>query len=138
MLALPLQQQALKALRLMKLPKLIVADECVEYEIILQLRQNNISVLSIMESHSGIKDIQVLSIAVEKKAFLLTEDKDFGELVFRLQLEHEGILLVRFPNNYDPDVKAEKVVKTMIQKFNEIDNNFCVLDENRLRIRHKI
>ena len=119
----------------MKLPKLIVADECVEYEIVLRLTQNDVSVLSIMESHSGIKDTQVLAIAVEKKAFLLTEDKDFGELVFRFQLEHEGILLVRFPNNYDPDIKAEKVVKTIIQRFDEIDKRFCVLDENRLRIR---
>ncbi len=121
----------------MKLPKLIVADECVEYEIVLLLRQNNIAVLSIMESHSGIKDTQVLKIAVEKKAFLLTEDKDFGELVFRFQLAHEGILLVRFPNNYDPDLKAEKVVKTIVEKFKDIDNRFCVLDENKLRTRDK-
>lgn len=120
----------------MKLPNLIVADECVEYEIVLSLRQNDISVLSIMESHSGIKDTQVLAIAVEKKAFLLTEDKDFGELVFRLQLPHEGILLVRFPNGYDPDLKAEKVVKTMLQRFEDMDSRFCVLDENRLRIRY--
>ena len=69
MLALPLQQQVLKMLWSMKTPKLIVADECVEYEIVLQLRQNDVSVLSIMESHSGIKDTQVLAIAVEKRLF---------------------------------------------------------------------
>ena len=119
----------------MKLPKLIVVDECVEYEIILQLRQNKVPVLSIMESYSGIKDVQVLSITVDNNAFLLTEDKDFGELVFRLQLPHKGILLVRFPNNYDPDLKAEKVVKTILQKFEEMDNRFSVLDENKIRIR---
>ncbi len=119
----------------MKLPKLIVVDECVEYEIVLQLRQDNVPVLSIMESYSGIKDIQVLSITVDNNAFLHTEDKDFGELVFRLQLPHKGILLVRFPNNYDPDLKAEKVVKTIIQKFEEMDNRFSVLDENKIRIR---
>ena len=66
---------------------------------------------------------------------MLTEDKDFGELVFRMQLPHEGILLVRFPNGYDPDVKAEKVVRTILQRFEDMDTRFCVLDENKLRIR---
>ena len=119
----------------MKLPNLIFIDECVEYEIIQLLRQNDITVLSIMESHSGIKDIEVLQKAVENDAFLLTEDKDFGELVFRLKLPHTGILLVRFPNSYDPDLKAKIVVKTILEKFEEMENYFSVLDENRLRIK---
>jgi predicted nuclease of predicted toxin-antitoxin system len=119
----------------MKLPNLIVADECVEEEIIARLRDNNIRILSIRESHSGIKDVEVLAIAVENSAFLLTEDKDFGELVFRLHLPHNGILLVRFPNEYDPDIKAQKVVKIILEKFEEIDGFFAVLDENRLRVK---
>ena len=77
-----------------------------------------------------------MSIAVDNHAFLLTEDKDFGELVFRFQLPHRGILLVRFPNDYDPDLKAEKVVNIILQKFEEIDNRFSVLDEHKLRIRY--
>ena len=119
----------------MKLPKLIVADECVEYEIVELLRQEGIPVLSIMESYSGIKDATVLKIAVDQSALLLTEDKDFGELVFRLQLPHHGILLVRFSNGFDPDIKAQSVLKTITEKFEEIDNRFSVLDEHRLRIR---
>jgi predicted nuclease of predicted toxin-antitoxin system len=119
----------------MKLPSLIVVDECVEYEIVGLLRQNNIPVLSIMESYQGFKDIDILQMATARFAFLLTEDKDFGELVFRLKLPHTGILLVRFPNNYDPDLKAEKVVKIILEKFEEIENCFSVLDEHRLRVR---
>jgi predicted nuclease of predicted toxin-antitoxin system len=119
----------------MKLPKLIVVDECVEEEIIERLRDNTIPVLSIRESYSGIKDVDVLAIAVNSNAFLLTEDKDFGELVFRLHLPRKGILLVRFPNSYDPDIKAQKVVKIIIEKFEEIDTFFSVLDENRLRVK---
>jgi predicted nuclease of predicted toxin-antitoxin system len=119
----------------MKLPKLIVADECVEHEIVERLRDNNISVLSIQESYHGIKDVDVLAIASNHSAFLLTEDKDFGELVFRLHRPHKGILLVRFPNHYDPDIKAAVVVKTILEKFEEMDGYFSVLDENKLRIK---
>ncbi len=106
-----------------------------EYEIVGLLRQNHIPVLSIMESHRSIKDVDVLRITTTNSAFLITEDKDFGELVFRLKLPHTGILLVRFPNGYDADLKAEKVVRTIFEKFEEIENYFSVLDENRLRIR---
>ncbi len=70
------------------------------------------------ETHSGIKDVDVLAIAVESNAFLLTEDKDFGELVFRLHLSHKGILLIRFPNDYEPDIKAQKVVIVYSFKIN--------------------
>ena len=103
--------------------------------IIARLRNNDIPILSIRESHSGIKDVEVLAIAVNGSAFLLTEDKDFGELVYRLHLPHKGILLIRFPNDYDPDIKAQKVVRIILEKFEEIENFFCVLDENRLRVK---
>ncbi len=66
---------------------LIVADESVR--IVLQLRKTGISVYSISESQYSIKDEKVLSIAVEQNALLITEDKDFGELVFRFQLNHK-------------------------------------------------
>lgn len=135
MLALRMLLKVLKMFLSMKLPKLIVVDECVEEEIIERLRDNTIPVLSIRESYSGIKDVDVLAIAVNSSAFLLTEDKDFGELVFRLHLPHNGILLVRFPNSYDPDIKAQKVVKVILEKFEEIDTFFSVLDENRLRVK---
>ena len=55
-------------------------------------------VLAIAESFSSISDPQVLQIAVDRKAVLLTEDKDFGELVHRLRMPHCGILLVRLFN----------------------------------------
>jgi predicted nuclease of predicted toxin-antitoxin system len=119
----------------MKLPNLVVVDECVEYEIVTLLRENNIPVLSIMESHRSIEDIDVLQIAVSSSAYLLTEDKDFGELVFRLKLPHHGILLARFPNDYEPDIKAQKIAKIILEIYEELENRFSVLDEYRLRIR---
>ncbi len=104
-------------------------------EIISLLKLNNIPLISIAERYQGIKDIEVLEITVENKAFLLTEDKDFGELIFRLGHTHYGVLLIRFPNNYDQDLKALKVIKVVLEKFEEIENCFSVLDENKLRVK---
>src|SRR3954447_4282791 len=73
----------------------IVADESVDFRIVIALRAAGLIVYSIAEELPSITDISVLSIAVEKQALLITEDKDFGELVFRLKLPHCGVLLIR-------------------------------------------
>jgi len=64
----------------------IVADESVDFRIVIQLRQIGLTVYAIVEQQPSIKDEEVLAIANENDALLITEDKDFGELVFRLQL----------------------------------------------------
>jgi predicted nuclease of predicted toxin-antitoxin system len=63
----------------------IVADESVDFGIISLLRQKGIEVLSIAEKNFGIKDEEVLTIAVKNQSLLITEDKDFGELTYRLK-----------------------------------------------------
>ena len=41
------------------------------------------------------QDSEVLAIAVAEDRVLITNDRDFGELVFRLGLPHRGIILFR-------------------------------------------
>lgn len=112
----------------------IVADESVDFGIILKLRQKNIEVISIAEDSSGIKDEEVLNIAVNNQCLLITEDKDFGELTYRLKLDHKGILLVRvsdIPRNERIELVAELIEK----HFDELCDNFSVIDKRRLRIK---
>jgi predicted nuclease of predicted toxin-antitoxin system len=71
----------------------IVADESVDFRIVVQLREKGIQVYSITEELPSAKDEIVLKTAHDNRALLLTEDKDFGELVFRLHMPHSGILL---------------------------------------------
>lgn len=110
----------------------VVADESVDFRIVISLRDIGFSVYSIAEEIPSITDQSVLSIAVEKKALLITEDKDFGELVFRLQLPHHGILLIRIGN---VDEKIVSVVKTIKQNYNELIDKFSVISNNKLRIK---
>jgi predicted nuclease of predicted toxin-antitoxin system len=70
----------------------LVADENFDFTIVKQLRESGFSVLAIAESFFSITDPQVLQIAVDRNAVLLTEDKDFGELVHRLRMSHCSIL----------------------------------------------
>ncbi len=62
----------------------LLADESVDRPIVEQLRQDGHDVLYVAEMEPGIPDDVVLQRANEHQALLVTEDKDFGELVYRV------------------------------------------------------
>ncbi len=109
----------------------IVADESVDHRIIVSLREAGFSVYSIGENQPAIRDEEVLELAVVNNALLLTEDKDFGELVFRLQLKHKGILLIRL----EEKEKTKEVVQAIVKYFPDLLNKFSVLNDNKLRVK---
>lgn len=62
-----------------------VADENLDKQIVERLRQDGHTVWHVAEMEPGISDDVVLELANREVALLLTADKDFGELVFRLR-----------------------------------------------------
>ena len=70
-----------------------VADESVDFPIVERLRQDGHSVWAVVEMDAGIADDLVLDHANRQNAVLLTADKDFGELVFRLKRLNLGVVL---------------------------------------------
>jgi len=64
----------------------ILADESVDKQIVISLRENGFYVYYIAEIDPGITDKEVLQIAQEKDLILLTADKDFGELIYLQKL----------------------------------------------------
>ena len=58
-----------------------LADESVDYPVVKFLRDNTNSVDYITELSPGITDDQVLDIAEQNSAILITADKDFGDLI---------------------------------------------------------
>ena len=110
----------------------VVADESVDFRIVTQLRSIGITVYSIAEEIPSITDKSGLSLAFDKKALLITEDKDFGELVFRLQLPHHGILLIRIQ---EADYKILSVAVAIKQHYGEMIKKFSVINNNKLRIK---
>jgi len=112
----------------------IVADESVDFGIIENLRKNQFEVYSILESNPSILDSVVLDIANQQKAILLTEDKDFGELVYRLKLYHKGILLIRL-SDLLRESRVNVVTDVLIEHFAKLEGKFSVLNKRGLRIK---
>jgi len=113
----------------------LLADESVDSGITEGLRKKGINVFSIAEESGGIKDTEVLELAVKNNALLITEDKDFGELAFRLKFQHEGILLIRL-SDLSRNERLLLAVKTIFSNVNKLKGNFSVLTKNGLRIKN--
>jgi predicted nuclease of predicted toxin-antitoxin system len=112
----------------------IVADESVDQAIVKELINRGFIIYSILENNFGINDNNVLKIANEKAAFLITEDKDFGEITFRFHSQHYGILLIRI--NDLSRIERTKYVCDLFEKyFEEMKGSFSVLNSKRLKIR---
>ncbi len=114
----------------------ILADENIDYPIVLGLRSFGFSVSTILEGGRGSSDEVVLQESVIEKAILLTEDKDFGEHVFRLGSEYAGVILVRLPwNGWEEKVK---IIVECIEKYQtSLPDSFTVISPGRIRIRKR-
>lgn len=93
-----------------------VADENVDPRIIARLRLDGHYIYSIYESNRGLKNGEVLALANQRQAVLITEDKDFGEMLQREGSAAVGVVLVRLPDKTVPlEQKVEMVARTIDQ-----------------------
>lgn len=111
-----------------------VADECVLQSIIVRLRADGHTVHAIRDTSGGSPDPDVLAIAVAHHAVLLTQDKDFGELVYRLRLSHRGIVLIRLDGVAFVDCPP-LVSEVVASHASELPDAFTVISSNGVRIR---
>lgn len=112
----------------------LLADEGVDKPIVDLLRTNGFDVAYILETNQGADDEFILAMANADKRILLTQDKDFGELVFRIKNAHYGVILIRL-EGYKPALKAEVVLQIIAKHKDELINSFAVIQPNVIRIR---
>ena len=59
-----------------------LADESCDFAAVRALRTEGFDVLSVAEALAGADDVDVIALALRERRILLTEDKDFGQLVY--------------------------------------------------------
>lgn len=113
---------------------LIIADESVDYRIVTSLLNNGFEVFSISKECPGLKDSEVIELAVEKNGFILTEDKDFGdELVYKRDSRVGGLLLRL--SDQPISNKIHLIHDVFSKHLENLNGNFSVLSAKKLRIR---
>jgi predicted nuclease of predicted toxin-antitoxin system len=112
----------------------LVADENIDRGIVERLRRDGHQVHWVAELLPGVTDEEVLRRAAGGEAVLVTEDKDFGELVHRRGLSHAGVLLVRL-EGLDNATKAEVVSRAVRDNEAELPGAFAVVSHDSVRLR---
>lgn len=111
-----------------------LADECVDAILVSCLRDAGHDASYVAEIASGATDTEALRRAQEEERLFLTEDKDFGELVYRFKRAVPGIVLLRI----EPKKSHLKWTRleSAIAKFGEgLFGRFVVIEEARFRSR---
>jgi predicted nuclease of predicted toxin-antitoxin system len=95
------------------------------------LREKGHDVLFVGDVMPGSSDEEVLASAESDGRILITDDKDFGQLIFRLGRPTSGVILLRLPS---ADVhKRSKILLDIIEK-QDIEGKFVTVRENRIKI----
>lgn len=76
----------------------LLADESCDFSVVRALREAGYDVQAVVETLRGATDEAVLTTASSEQRVLLTQDKDFGELVFALGTPSSGVVLLRYPS----------------------------------------
>ena len=113
---------------------ILLADENIDRSIVERLRADGHAVDWISELSPSVSDEDVLQRAVDSGAMLVTEDKDFGELVYRRRLSHAGVLLVRL-EGLDNTAKADIVSRVLKDNEAELPGAFAVVAPDAVRLR---
>jgi predicted nuclease of predicted toxin-antitoxin system len=99
------------------------------------LRERGVDVLWASESMSGADDPEVLARARAEGRWLLTYDRDYGELVFSRGLPSPRAVIYLRQEAYPPQRPADLVLELLAQP-ERVDGLFLVVTERSVRIRH--
>jgi len=111
-----------------------LADECCDAALVDVLRSDGHDILYAIESLRGATDDSLLARALFERRILLTEDKGFGELVYRLRRPTHGIVLLRF-DVADRALKIPRLRYLLEQEAERLSGAFVVLEADKVRIR---
>jgi predicted nuclease of predicted toxin-antitoxin system len=113
----------------------LLANENFPYTSIKVLRNAGFDVLAIGEKYTGIRDHEVMEIAVKEERTIVTFDRDYGELVFKYGFRpHKGIIYFRW-NDFTPDEPAFYLLDLFNQSMININSCLTVIDKNTVRQR---
>jgi predicted nuclease of predicted toxin-antitoxin system len=111
-----------------------LADECCDRIIVVALRDAGHDVRYLCEEATGADDRAILQQAYSDERIIITEDKDFGELVHRLHHETRGVVLIRISDVMRP-TKARRVCELARRHGDRLAGRFVVVEPHQTRFR---
>lgn len=113
-----------------------LADESCDFAVVRALRTAGYDVLAVSEVERRSLDREVIAQASREQRILLTEDKDFGHLVFVSQAESAGVILIRFPGSARKSL-VQTITRLVEEQGERLRGAFVVLQPGCVRISHR-
>ena len=112
-----------------------LADESCDFAVVRALRAEGYDVLAVSEVMQRSDDRELIEQASRERRILLTEDKDFGWLVYVSHTDSAGVILIRFPGNARQTL-VDAFMDLVHTQGQELLGAFVVVQPGHTRIRH--
>lgn len=109
-----------------------LVDECTGPSVAQWLRSQSHVVYSVYDEARGMTDEEILAKAHAENWVLITNDKDFGEKVYREKHPHCGVVFLRLQDER-PAAKIEAIEKLLDTYEAQLPDAFVVVTETQVR-----
>ena len=109
-----------------------LADESCDFSVVRALREARHDVLAIVEISPAAEDAEVLKTALSEKRILLTEDKDFGQLVHAHGEQTYAVIFIRYHARRRKHL-AHDIVRLTKLHGKKLAGCFVVVEPGRVR-----
>ena len=113
-----------------------LVDECTGPAVATWLRDINHEVFSVFEEARGMDDEDIIRKALEENWILITNDKDFGEKVYRDGRLHHGVILLRLEDEKSSP-KIQMLSRLLQTCPDRLSNSFVVVTEKQVRFARR-
>jgi predicted nuclease of predicted toxin-antitoxin system len=113
-----------------------LADESCDFAVVRALRADGFDVHAVNEVMQRSDDRLLIEQAARENRILLTEDKDFGWLVFVSTAKSAGVILIRFPGNARLTL-VDSIRRVVREHAADLHNAFVVVQPGAVRITRK-
>jgi predicted nuclease of predicted toxin-antitoxin system len=113
-----------------------LADESCDFAVVRALRAEGYDVLAVSEVMRRSDDRELIDQASRERRILLTEDKDFGWLVFVSHADSAGVILIRFPGNARQTL-VQAVRQLVREQGKRLLGAFVVVQPGHIRISRR-
>lgn len=115
---------------------LFLADESCDLSVVRALRTDGHDVIAVAEIAPRADDEAVLDLARAEERILLTEDKDFGRLVYADGRASGGVILGRYPASARGSLPGD-VLQLVAARGTDLVGRFVVMRPGRVRLGPK-
>lgn len=113
-----------------------LVDECTGPAVARWLRAQDHEVFSVFEQARGMADDEIVDKAFAEDWVLVTNDKHFGEKVFRDGRLHRGVILLRLEDERAAN-KIEVLARLLQGYADRLADSFLVVTESAVRLVKK-